>query len=100
MRLPDPVAGLEAELEAALRKKLHRGSITLTAGMADAGAQTIRPINEKALSAYLGQLQAVQQRLAASGQPTTLDLTSLLSLPGVLEAGDTGELLRKTGRCF
>ncbi len=100
IRLPEPVSGLEAELEAALRKKLHRGSITLTAGMADAGSQTTHRINQSALSAYLQQIEAIRVQLAVNGHQPTVDLTAMLALPGVLETGDTGELLRKVRPVF
>lgn len=100
IRLPEPVAGLEAELEAALRKKLHRGSITLNASMAHGDTHTTHRINEAALTAYLRQLQNIQQQMSNHGQSPMLDLATLLALPGVMELSDSGELLRKTRPVF
>lgn len=81
IRLPDDLQGLEADLESALRRRIHRGSVTLTAKCTDAGAGAARQINHEALDAYATQLK---KSSAVQGSEVPLDLSSLLSLPGVL----------------
>lgn len=95
IRLPELIAALEAELEAQLRRRLRRGSVTLTVTMHDAGAVAAHRINEAALSVYLKYLENLYRRFSQSGQASTIDLTALLALPGVLESADESEILRK-----
>jgi len=84
IRLPEEVNGLEAELDSLLRKRLHRGSITLTAAVQDTSASAAYDINEAALQHYL-------QRCRELG--TTIEAGSLLALPGVLQPPAKAELL-------
>ncbi|MEX0774248.1 MAG: YicC/YloC family endoribonuclease [Phycisphaeraceae bacterium] len=95
IRLPEVLAALEAELEVLLRKRLARGSITLTVSLHDAGARAPQRINDDALLAYLDHLETIHQRFAAQDRAVTIDLTALLELPGVLEPADEQALLRK-----
>lgn len=81
-RLPDPLSSLESELEQALKKHVHRGSFTLTVkARVDSEAGAI--VNELVLDGYLKPLEAIRKKLGTEG--TTIELTSLLQLPGVLE---------------
>lgn len=79
IRLPESVQSLEAELEARVREKIHRGTVTLTASISDETASAAYDINKKALARYVEQLRDVD--LAG----TAPDLAALLSLPGVLQ---------------
>jgi len=81
-RLPDPLSSLESELEQALKKHVHRGSFTLTVkARVDSEAGAI--VNEQVLNGYLKPLEAIREKLGTEG--ATIELTSLLQLPGVLE---------------
>jgi len=83
LRLPEVVAALEAELEAVLRRRLHRGSIVLTVKLKVEGEMAASRVNDDALMAYLQHLETIQSRLHE--HESTIDLTQLLTLPGVLQ---------------
>ncbi len=95
IRLPDQLSPMEAELEVLLRKKLARGSVSLTVSMHDAGASAASIINDAALLAYLDHLETIHARFAQRERAVTIDLTALLQLPGVLETADEQALLRQ-----
>lgn len=85
LRLPEELAGLEAELEAVLRKKLTRGSITLTIKIRLPNAQTTHQVNDEALSVYLGHLDTIRSQWKTRDATANIDLAALLNLPGVLQ---------------
>lgn len=91
VRLPDAIAGLEAELETQLRKRLSRGSVTLVVKMRDPTADAPKGINQQVLDGYLASLKQVHAQVASSDQATNIDLTALLALPGVLQLDDLEE---------
>ena len=90
IRLPEELQGLEADLEPEMSHRLTRGSIVLTVRFSDTSADAAAQINGKALSRYLEQLKSV----CSDGQ--SIDVGSLLSLPGVLVTGTGEELLERT----
>ena len=83
VRVPDPLGPLEPELEARLREWLSRGSVTLNVKVVDDSAEAAGSINEAALASYLASLDRVRAR--AEGDPPRVELTGLLSLPGVVQ---------------
>lgn len=83
IRLPEEIAGLEAELETQLRRRLSRGSVTLIVKMEGLEAHAHR-VNDAALLTYLEHLERLQARISSSGGGINIDLTALLNLPGVL----------------
>src|SRR5262245_24671824 len=82
IRLPDAYQGLEAEMEAALRRRLARGTVTLTANCTDTSESAAFEINHRALERYIEQVRRAPA--VASGQ-VKLDVAALLALPGVLQ---------------
>jgi uncharacterized protein (TIGR00255 family) len=82
IRLPDAYQGLEAEMEAALRRRLARGTVTLTANCTDISESAAYEINHKALQRYVEQ---IRQTPSVSQGKVSLDVSSLLGLPGVLQ---------------
>lgn len=82
IRLPDEFQGLEAEIESELRRKLTRGSVTVTATCGESTGAAAHTINHQALGEYIRQLQATPQ--VASGE-VKIDIAPLLTLPGVLQ---------------
>ncbi|TVQ33573.1 MAG: YicC family protein [Phycisphaeraceae bacterium] len=82
IRLPDELQGLEPELEAELRRRLTRGTVTLIGKVTDTSEQAAYEINHQALSNYIEQVRQTPQ--VASGE-VRLDLAALLTLPGVLQ---------------
>ncbi len=82
IRLPEDLQGLEAELEAELRRRLNRGSVSLGAKCTDVSAEAAYEINHLALERYLEQIRAAKS-IAEAG--VHIDAGALLSLPGVLQ---------------
>ncbi len=82
IRLPEEFQGLEAEIDAELRRRLTRGSVTVSASCTEASASAAYRINHLALEAYIGQLKQTPQ--VAAGE-VKIDIAPLLSLPGVLQ---------------
>jgi len=82
IRLPEEFQGLEAEIESDLRRRLTRGSVTLTATCSEASGAAAHTINHEALAAYIEQLRRTPQ--IASGE-VKIDVAPLLALPGVLQ---------------
>lgn len=96
MRLPENLVGMEAELEALLRKRLMRGSITLTVKMRLPDVLAAHRVNDQALMVYLDHLESIHAKVTKSDQSINIDLTALMVLPGVLQPSeDEGALLRR-----
>jgi len=85
IRLPDELSGLEPELEAMLRKRLNRGSVTLTVKVLNACCDAAPPIDDRVLLDYLRHLETLREKIASDTQKVNIDLTALLALPGVLK---------------
>ena len=82
IRLAEEFQGLEAEMETLLREKVSRGTVTVNARCSDASESAAYQVNVAALQKYTDQLRQLPQ--VAKGE-ITLDITALLSLPGVLQ---------------
>ena len=81
IKLPEPVSGLEPEIDTTLREKLGRGTITFILKMRIDSAAAAYHINTAALHAYLQQLNDIP----GIEDPVRLDVGSLLQLPGVCQ---------------
>lgn len=80
IRLPESFSALETVLEDMLRKRLARGSITLTVRMKLPEESAAWHVNAAALASYIEQLKPLE----IEANPTLrIDLGSLLQLPGV-----------------
>ena len=96
IRLPDEICGLEAELETHLRKRISRGSVTLTVGLKDRSAEAAYELNEPALQRYLSHLRHIEKQVADGGDGgVTLDLATLLGMPGVIQPPESAELIER-----
>ncbi|MFG0330411.1 MAG: YicC/YloC family endoribonuclease [Phycisphaerales bacterium] len=82
VRLPEELQGLEADIDSVLRRRLTRGSITLTVRCSDTTATAAYQINIEALQSYVDRLGELPHD---AGHPPRVDIGSLLSLPGVLQ---------------
>jgi len=82
IKLPEEFQGLEPELEAELRRRLNRGTITLVAKCSDTSASAAYRINHEALAKYVDQLRLTPQARDGS---LSIDIAPLLALPGVLQ---------------
>ncbi len=95
VRLPDELAGLEAELEARLRKRVFRGSFTLTVKFKVSDTLAASRVNDAAILAYLEHLETLHAKI--QDRAVQIDLTQLLALPGVLQpAQDDASLQAKS----
>ena len=81
IKLPDTVAFLEDEIENMLRQQLSRGMVTYVLRLKDAPSDEILEINEKVLTGYIEKLQKVS---SGAQIQDSIDVCSLLMLPGVL----------------
>lgn len=87
IRLPDELQGLEADIDAAVLRRLSRGSITVTVRFADTSANAAAQINTNAIQRYLDQLLAIP---GLNHESARIDIGALIALPGVV-INDTGE---------
>lgn len=81
IRLPEEFQSLEPILEAELRRSLIRGTITLIAKVSEQSEDAALSINTQALERYIEQLRSV----SGLNGDSSIDVASLLSLPGVLQ---------------
>jgi uncharacterized protein (TIGR00255 family) len=90
IKLPDKLQMLEPDVDRTLRDAIARGSIVLSMSVKDQLPASSVTINQELLKTYTDQLKALQPSVPNS----TIDLAVLLTLPGVVEAGeDTTEYL-------
>ena len=82
IRLPEAFQGLEAEMETALRRRVHRGTVTLTGSCTDTSEAAAFEVNHLALERYIEQMRKAPQ--VAKGN-LSIDVAALLALPGVLQ---------------
>lgn len=81
IKLPDPVAFLEEDIEKLLRQNLPRGMVNYTLAMKNVSANVLFDIDEEALRVYMERLG----RIAASVDvKCPIDAGGLLSLPGII----------------
>jgi len=95
LRLPDDLQGLEAELESELRRRLTRGTVTLTVKCSDTTGDAAQTINHEALERYVEQARRAP---SVEGGAVAFDLGSLLGLPGVLQPATNDEARLDRGR--
>ncbi len=88
IRLPDDLQTIEPELESALRQRLTRGSIVCSVRCSDTSEAAALTINHRALSRYVEQLHEAAK---LTNSETSIDVTQLLQLPGVLQSTDEGD---------
>ena len=81
IRVPDVWTGLEAGIEQRLRARLRRGSVYFVMRTRAVSAEAACEVNTAALERYLEQLEIV--RPDQMDVPLSIDLASLLQLPGV-----------------
>ena len=90
IKLPEHLQFLEAEVDKLLRTRLVRGTLNYTLRVRDTSAQAAYEINVAALQAYLNLLNAVR----ATG-PVSVDLATVLALPGVCQPPEMDEAQRE-----
>jgi len=83
IKLPEAVAFLEEDIEKLLRKNLSRGTINYALRLKQITANALFDIDEMALRAIMDRLSQISSSANIS-PPWRIDISSLLSLPGVI----------------
>ncbi len=81
VRLPDGVAFLEEDVEKLLRQNLSRGTVNYVLRLKDISADALFEIDETVLRSLMERLSRVRSSAGIDG---TIDIGSLLSLPGMV----------------
>jgi uncharacterized protein (TIGR00255 family) len=82
IKLSDAVAFLEEDIEKLLRRSLSRGTVNYVLRLKNISANVLFDIDEMALKAVMEKLGRVGSSAGVSG---TIDISSLLSLPGIIQ---------------
>ncbi len=88
IRLPEAAAFLEEDIEKLLRKSLSRGTVNYVLRLKDVSANALFNIDEAALKAIVEKLNRVGSSAGING---TIDIGSLLSLPGIIQPTSPGK---------
>jgi uncharacterized protein (TIGR00255 family) len=81
VRLPDLLASLEAEVDSMVSKHISRGTVSINIKFIDSPERGIASINAEILRNYISQLRAVDATVS-------IEMSRLLSLPGVLKTDE------------
>lgn len=89
LRLPEDLASAEPELEQVIRARISRGTLTVRAMCSALAADAAHMVNEAALKRYIDHLHTVMRQYPDNtmGQ-TSMDMSGMLRLPGVLVPPD------------
>jgi len=81
IKLPESIAFLEDEIDKCVRKSLARGTVNCVVRVKGVSANALFEINEAALRNVVERLNAIKATVGIGG---TIDMASLLDLPGVV----------------
>jgi len=81
IKLPETIAFLEDEIDKCLRKNLSRGTVNCVVRLKGVVGNTLFDIDDAALRSVVERLNAVSSSVGVGG---TMDMASLLSLPGIV----------------
>ena len=87
VRLPSELSRWESEVREALRKRVSRGHISLSARI-ERGVAGAPAIDEARFAAYVEMLRALQSRYQLDGN---IDITAVLRMPDVMSSISEGE---------
>ena len=82
IKLPEGTAFLEDEVDKELRRQLSRGTINYVLRLKAVSASALFEIDEAALRSLVARLHAVSSSVGVQG---SIDLASLLELPGIVQ---------------
>jgi len=92
VRLPAVAPALETRIEQRVRKRLSRGTVTVSVRVKLPPEEATAAVHREGLEAYVAQIEA----LRGARKDTYVDLGSLLQLPGVCEAVSLEEVFQRT----
>ncbi len=81
LRTSDALSTMENRIETLVRKLIRRGSIYLTVSWHRPPGESLPQVDSHVLQAYYRQLQETQRAIGGSA---TIDLSTLMALPGVI----------------
>jgi uncharacterized protein (TIGR00255 family) len=81
LKLPETCTFLDEDIDKELRKALSRGTVNCVLRIKDISADALFEIDEPALRSVVTKLKAVSSSIDCQG---TIDLASLLTLPGIV----------------
>ncbi len=90
MKLPEIWSSAEADIEKMLRDKLQRGSVGLSVRMRLSDEKAAYTVNAEALKKYIEQVEPIRS------DGLTIDLATLMALPGVCNPPRMDELRERT----
>ena len=93
VRLPESHGQLESEIDKRIRRRLIRGTVTLSVRMRVPDDEAAHDVNSAALKRYIEQLRDID-----AGQAVRIDLASILLLPGVCCPPEAAHLRQRTER--
>jgi uncharacterized protein (TIGR00255 family) len=94
IKLPGILARWEGDVRDAMRRKVTRGHVTLSARFERDSETETSPIDESRFAAYVTQLRGLQERY---GLADTLDVGTVLRLPEVFAGATREELPAESG---
>lgn len=94
-RWPETLSPFESQFDALIRQSMHRGTVTVSMRVRTASGHAAPKINSRVLQSYIDQLQRVRDTSVDSS--LTLELSNLLSLPGVMDDTSDTEADETTG---
>ncbi len=98
VRVPEEASGLEPEVEAVLRQRVGRGTVTATVHLQEKGKDAAYQLNSGAIQQYLDYLRDVADQASerTGGRVgLTVDLGSIMTLPGVIQPPDEASLVHR-----
>lgn len=91
VKLPEHLQFAESAVEKLVRQKISRGTVTLTLRIRTQTGDDVARINQQVLQAYVDQLSATK---ITGGLQATIDLSSLVQLPGVCDSAEMDDAER------
>jgi uncharacterized protein (TIGR00255 family) len=82
IRLPEPVAFIEEDIDKLLRKNMSRGTVNYILRLKNSSINTLFDIDETALKTIVEKLNKAG---SATGTKEAIDISNLLSLPGIIQ---------------
>jgi len=95
VRLPSELAGVEAEVEAQVKRALERGAVTVSVAVERAPGAAVAKIDSAAARVYRDQLAALARDLGIDGR---IGIETLVQLPGVVATPDHAQEHALEGR--
>ena len=82
IRLPEPVAFIEEDIDKLLRIHMSRGTVNYVLRLKNSSINTLFDIDETALKTIIEKLKRAG---ASTGAKEAIDISNLLSLPGIIQ---------------